>query len=65
MCKFCDSYFGMTTESTCFKVNTNVDGISFAMIAQGDKKAEIVLATDNGVYRVEIDKCPGCGRDLN
>jgi hypothetical protein len=54
----------MTTESTCFKVNTNVDGISFAMIAQGDKKAEIVLATDQGVFGIEIDKCPGCGKDL-
>lgn len=65
MCKFCDSYFGTTSESSRFKVNTNIDDISFAMIAHGDKKAELVLATDHGVYGVEIDKCPGCGKDLN
>ncbi len=65
MCKYCAGYFGKTTESQCFKVNTNVDGVSFAVIAKGDKKAEMVLSTENGVYGVEIDKCPKCGEDLN
>lgn len=65
MCKYCKGYFGQTTESQCFKVNTNVEGNSFVILAKGDKKAELVISTEVGVFGIEIEKCPMCGEELN
>lgn len=45
MCKYCDLYFGKTTESKCFKVNSNVEGMAVASIEKGNKSAEIILST--------------------
>ena len=60
MCEYCDS------KHKEFKVNTNIkDDRVFAIIAKGDKQHEIVLNTKNGVFGIEISKCPNCGRDLN
>ena len=46
-------------------LKTNCDTIrTWALIAQGDRKKEIVFHCREGVYGVEINYCPICGRSL-
>ena len=47
-------------------MKTNCDtSRTWALIAQGDKKKEIVFNCREGVYGIEINYCPICGCKLN
>ena len=56
-CPFCKDY-----TTTDIPIKSNADTAkSFAMIAQGDRKKEIVFSINNTAYAIEINFCPICG----
>ena len=59
-CPFCKDY-----TTTDIPIKSNVDTArAIAMIAQGDRKKEIVFSINNTAYAIEINFCPLCGRRL-
>ena len=47
-------------------MKTNCDtSRTWALIAQGDKKKEIVFVNKGCTYGIEISYCPICGQKLN
>lgn len=56
-CPFCKDY-----TTTDIPIKSNADTArSIAMIAQGDRKKEIVFSINNTAYAIEINFCPICG----
>ena len=60
-CEYCKD---RTLTELPMKTNCDTSRIG-CLIAQGDKKKEIVFWTREGTYGIEINYCPICGRKLN
>ena len=60
-CKFCKNW---SVEDIPIKSNADLRKV-FAMIAQGDRKKEIILHVNGAAYGIEIAFCPICGAKLN
>lgn len=59
-CPYCEDW---TTQELHIKSNADLSR-TLALIAQGDKKKEIVFHNNGVSYGIEIDYCPKCGRKL-
>ena len=59
-CLFCKD---RTTEELPLKTNCDTSKVG-ALIAQGDKKKEIVFWSKVGTYGIEINFCPICGKSF-
>ena len=59
-CEYCKQW---TTVELPMKTNCDTSR-TWALIAQGDKKKEIVFMNKGCAYGVEINYCPICGTKL-
>ena len=59
-CPYCEDW---TTKELPIKSNADLSRTT-ALIAQGDKKKEIVFHNKGVAYGIEINFCPICGRKL-
>ena len=59
-CEYCKH---RTLSELPLKTNCDTSRVG-VLIAQGDRKKEIVLWTKEGTYGIEINYCPICGRKL-
>ena len=62
-CEYCSNSAPKINEFLPIKSNADISRV-FALIAQGDKKQEIVIHNRGIAYGIEINYCPICGRKL-
>lgn len=60
-CSFCN--YKLIPKKLNVKSNADTSKI-LSLIAQGDKRKELVFVVNDIAYGIEIDYCPMCGRKL-